>query len=160
MMGNQPANTDSILRGLRRLLWVTYLIGAVGIGGELLLMEHTEDAWQWAPIGLVGLSVLAFLAQSFAPRRWLMRLFQAVVVLILVSAFVGMWLHFDGKAEFKLEIDPELKGWDLVWACIHGHSLPPVFAPGSMILLGLIGVAWSYKYPSLYRNEKQLENNR
>ncbi len=141
--------------GLRRLLWATYFIGAVGTTGELLLMEHTEGRWQWLPIVVVGASVVLLVVQSLVVRRWLVRGFQMLMALTLVTALVGIWMHFDGKAEFKLEIDPSLKGWDLVWACIHGHSLPPVFAPGSMILLGLVGIAWSYKHPVLDRRLQQ-----
>ena len=149
---------ETVPMGLRRLLWFTYLLGAMGMGGELLIMNHTEGAWQWLPIGLISFSLLALVTQSIVASRWLIQGFRFIVLLIFLSAFAGIWLHFDGKAEFKLEMDPALKGWDLIWACIRGHSLPPVFAPGSMMLLGLLGIAWSYKHPSFYRQRKTLED--
>jgi hypothetical protein len=62
-----------------------------------------------------------------------------------------VWLHFDGKAEFKVEIDPSLSGWELVWECLHGHSLPPVLAPGVMLFLGLVGFATTMHPPNLKR---------
>jgi hypothetical protein len=129
------------------MLMVIYLVGACGILLELVLMEHTEDIWQLIPILLIGSSVLLLMAHLWLQRRWVLRGFQMNIVLVLLAAILGIWLHFDGKSEFQLEINPELSGWDLVWKCIHGHSLPPVLAPGAMILLGWVGLAGLYRHP-------------
>jgi hypothetical protein len=50
-------------------------------------------------------------------------------------------LHFQGSAEFKLESNPTLKGWELFWAAMRSKAPPPL-APGVMIQLGLIGLAF------------------
>ena len=73
--------------------------------------------------------------------------------LFALSGLLGIWLHYDGKAEFKLEIDPELSGWALFWECIHGHSMPPVLAPGTMLLLGLVGLATARNHANLIKQK-------
>jgi len=54
--------------------------------------------------------------------------------------------------EFKLETNPSLVGWALVWAVLTGKA-PPVLAPGAMIQLGLLGVVYTYKHPALLITE-------
>lgn len=44
---------------VRRILLVALVVSLVGTLTELLLLEHFEDAWQWAPIVLLGASLLA-----------------------------------------------------------------------------------------------------
>lgn len=152
-MNAESANENSVLLRIRRLLTAVYAFGAAGMVLELVLMEHTEDIWQWIPVVLIGLSLLLVIGKLWMKRRWMLRGLQLNLVLILVAAVVGMWLHFDGKAEFQLEMDPELKGWDLIWKCIHGHSLPPVLAPGAMILLGLVGLVGLHRHPLLGKSK-------
>jgi hypothetical protein len=143
---------------MRRMLTAVYLFGASGILMELILMEHTEGVWQWIPILLVGSSVLLLVAHLLWQRRWALRGFQMNMILVLLAAILGIWLHFDGKSEFQLEMNPELSGWDLVWECIHGHSLPPVLAPGSMMLLGLVGMVGVYRHPLLQGSQRMKPN--
>jgi hypothetical protein len=131
-------------------LLVTYLFGSCGLLVELLLTEHTEGIWQLIPVGLIVLSFPALVWLWLSRKRVAIRVFQGAMVLVALSGLLGMWLHFDGKAEFKLEIDPELGGWALFWECIHGRSLPPVLAPGAMILLGMIGMACTHRDLSLH----------
>lgn len=128
---------------MRRLLLVAYAFGSVGVAAELLLMEHTEGIWQLIPVILIVASIVPLLWQWFVPKRGIVKMFQWMMSLFALSGLLGIWLHYDGKAEFKLEIDPELSGWALFWECIHGPSMPPVLAPGTMILLGLVGLAFA-----------------
>ena len=148
-MGEDSSQDALVVAGLRRILVFAYLVGGPGLTMELWLLEHTEGIWQLLPIMVLGISVLVLVLVLWVRRRWALRLFQLLTLGILLTSVVGVYLHFDGKAEFKLEIDPELSGWDLIWECIHGHSLPPVFAPGAMVLLALVGVAYFYKHPLL-----------
>ncbi|HAV62403.1 MAG TPA: hypothetical protein DCY13_08580, partial [Verrucomicrobiales bacterium] len=120
---------------LRRLLLAALLFGLAGLGLELLLMEHVEGFWQQLPIGVLGAALAATIALAMSRSRWCHRVFQTVMVLVALCGLLGVWLHFDGKAEFKLEIDPTLSGMALLRECLVGHSLPPVLAPGMMLLL-------------------------
>lgn len=134
---------------LPRILLSIYVFGTVGLGVELLLMEHTEGPWQWLPIVMLGASLIPLVAHGMVARHWPLRAFQVCGWLIVAGALLGMWLHFDGKAEFKLELDPSLQGWALIRECLVGHSLPPVLAPGSMMLIGFTGLAWAHARTTL-----------
>ena len=42
---------------LRRLIVVILMLGMAGTGAELLLLEHTEDLWQWTPLVLFAVAL-------------------------------------------------------------------------------------------------------
>jgi hypothetical protein len=133
---------------VRRILLAIFLIGAIGTGAELLLLEHTEQ-WQLVPLVLIaiGLFVLGWLAVS--RRRAALRVFQATMVAFLVSGAAGLALHYRGNVEFELEMYPSLGGTGLFWKALTGAT--PALAPGTMIQLGLIGLTFTYRHPALER---------
>ena len=148
---NQPDSAAS--PALRRWLLATYLVGAIGLGVELFLMEHVEGIWQQLPLWVLAASVATLGVLSLRRRPAVIRVFQGVMFALATCGLLGVYLHFDGKAEFKREIDPTLSGWALVWECLHGHSLPPVLAPGMLVMLGMLGLAYAYRHPVLlFRN--------
>jgi hypothetical protein len=59
-----------------------------------------------------------------------------------------MALHFQVNMEFQLEMDPALAGMALFRTAILAKS-PPALAPGAMIQLGLIGLAYTFRHPAL-----------
>jgi hypothetical protein len=69
--------------------------------------------------------------------------------LCLLSGVAGLYLHYDARVEFKLELNPSLAGWDLFWRTVKGPTMPPVLAPGAMIQIALLGLAYSYRHPLL-----------
>jgi hypothetical protein len=54
----------------------------------------------------------------------------------ILNGVLGMWLHYDGRVEFRLELEPSLAGWELFRAAMTGSTTPPVLAPGMMIQMG------------------------
>jgi hypothetical protein len=52
-------------------------------------------------------------------------------------------LHFRGNAEFELEMYLSMAGTELIGKTLTGAT--PVFAPGTMALLGGLGLAASYR---------------
>ena len=56
-------------------------------------------------------------------------------------------LHFQVNMEFQLEMDPSLKGLDLYRKAILAKA-PPALAPGAMIQLGLVGLAYTFRGPT------------
>ena len=46
------------VRALRGFLLVLFLLGVLGTGIELLLLDHTEDLWQWTPLTLMAISLV------------------------------------------------------------------------------------------------------
>ena len=132
----------------RRLLLTILLLGIAGISLELWLMAHTEDVYQLIPLWLAGAGVLTAAAAAARPSIGSVRLFQGVMVLFVVSGVVGMVLHFQANIEFQKEMDAALSGLALYRKAILAKS-PPALAPGAMIQLGLIGLAYTFRHPAL-----------
>ena len=47
-------DSSAILRTLRQILLATLVLGLVGVGLELLLLEHFEDWRQQTPLALIA----------------------------------------------------------------------------------------------------------
>ena len=114
-------------------------------------MGHDEDVFQWIPLALCAATILLGALVSARPGAGAVRLFQAVMMLLILSAAVGMWLHFRANMEFQLEMDASLKGWELFRKAILAKA-PPALAPGAMAQLGLIGLAYTFRHPAIGRH--------
>ncbi len=145
------------LAAIRGILLAIFLLGAFGIGAELLLVGHTESLWQWVPLLLILISLVALACHAAIRRAATVRVFQATMILFLIGGGVGLLLHYQGKAEFKLETNPDLGGLELFWAAIIGAAVPPVLAPGVMIQMGLLGLAWTFRHPALLASTEENE---
>ena len=132
----------------RRILLGILLLGVIGLSAELLLLKHTEDASQWIPLVLNDLTVVMSAMVVFRPSSGTIRLFQLVMLLMIVSGAVGIYLHLRANMEFQLEMDATLTGWALLKKSVVAKS-PPAMAPGAMMQLGLIGLAYTFKHPAL-----------
>lgn len=131
----------------RRILLAILLLGVIGIAAELLLMGHDEDVYQGIPIALAFATLLMSAVVVIRPAAGAIRLFQIVMVLMIVSGAVGVYLHFQVNIEFQLEMDPALSGISLYRKAILAKT-PPALAPGAMTQLGLIGLAYTFRHPA------------
>ncbi len=132
---------------LRRLLLGILLFGLVGTATELLLIGHDEDPWQVIPLVVVAIAMLAsfgMVATRFSGTTLAPRLFRAAMVLLMLSGAMGSVLHYRANMEFKREMDASLSGFALFSSVVQAQS-PPALAPGSMALLGLIGLACAFR---------------
>jgi hypothetical protein len=129
---------------LRRFLLVIFILGAAGVTAELLLLAHVEDFDQLIPIGLCGLGLIAAVVVAIKPAATTVRAFRALMVLFIASGALGSALHFKANLEFQREVDPSLRGRALFQKAIRAKS-PPALAPGAMIQLGLIGLAYTFR---------------
>ena len=132
----------------RRILLAILILGMAGISVELWLLAHTEDFYQLIPLWLAAFGVIAVATVVLRPSTGTLRVFQAVMALFLISGVVGMYLHFQVNMEFQLEMDPALSGMALYRKAILAKT-PPALAPGAMIQLGLIGLAYTFRHPAL-----------
>ena len=132
----------------RRILLGILLLGVIGIMAELLLLAHYEDASQWIPLVLNAVTMLLCALVALRPSRGLLRLFQTVMVLMIISGGLGMYLHLGANMEFQLEMDATLSGWALLKKSMVAKA-PPALAPGAMTQLGLIGLAYTFGHPVL-----------
>jgi hypothetical protein len=80
------------------------------------------------------------------------------MVLFILSGFIGLFQHYRAKAEFQLEVNPSLQGKALFWEAAKSLS-PPTLAPGVMIQMGLLGLVWSYRHPSLGSAREDANSN-
>ena len=153
---------------IRIVLFAILLLGMIGSGAELLLLSHTEDPRQWIPLILLGTGLLVcawhgvyFSALSVRAKRLgcdlsggasalSVRVLQTILLGYIFSGFVGMYFHYQGSAEFKLETNPSLSGWALFREAIRAKA-PPLLAPGTMVQLGLLGLVYTYRHPALNR---------
>jgi len=141
---------------LRAFLLVILAVGTVGTAVELALLGHYETVWQWTPLAVFGLGLAVTLHVLLRPRRSGLRLFQGVMSLFVAAGLLGLYLHYRGNAEFELEMVPSLHGFDLFWEAVRGAT--PALAPGTMIQLGLLGLAVTYGHP-LLRGSKELHDS-
>lgn len=139
---------------LRTLLLLTLILSVVGTLAELLLLEHFEDAWQWAPIALLAgaLVTLAWHALERGPTS--LNVLRGLMVLCMASGLVGILLHYKGNVEFELEMYPDLSGWKLFKDVMMGAT--PALAPGAMLQVGLVGLAWTFRHPA-FRSGKDAQ---
>ena len=132
---------------MRNLVLAGFLLGLAGVGAELVLTGHTEGFWQLVPLVLIGIALVPLALYAVARRPVCLRVFQVVMLLLMASGLVGLFLHYDGKAEFKLETDPSLAGWNLFRETMQG-AMPPALAPAAMIQFGLLGLAYAHRHPA------------
>jgi len=133
---------------LRQFLLAVFLLGVLGTAGELLLVEHYEDPWQYAPLAVIGASLAVLAVHRLAPRRATVLAFRGLMVLFVVAGVAGLMLHYRANVEFVAETYPELMGWTLFWESVRGVS-PPSLAPGGMVALALAGLGFTYRHPVL-----------
>jgi FtsH-binding integral membrane protein len=95
-----PDVTHGALRVVRRILLATLVLGLVGTGLELLLLEHFEEWRQMIPLGLiaVALLVLAWHAVQRGPAP--VQMLQVLMLIFGLAGVLGLTLHYRVNAEF------------------------------------------------------------
>lgn len=131
---------------LRTLLLGLVGLGAAGLVVELALLEHWEETPQYAPFLVLALALGAAAVLWRRPGRQTLRAFQTVMALAVVAGMAGIGFHFRGNLAFEREIVPEASTAERFWAVIHGAT--PLLAPGSLVQLGLVGLALTYAHPA------------
>jgi hypothetical protein len=123
------------LRRVRQVLLAALVAGMAGTTAELLLIGHFESLSQRAPLALLASGLVAALWHAARPRRATVLALQALMAAFLLAGAIGIGLHYAGM--------------ELVQNTLTGAT--PVLAPGSMALLGLVGLAHAYRHPSLVK---------
>ncbi len=139
--------TSSISTPLRPLVLALVVFGMAGTLTELVLLEHFESAWQWAPFVALGAGLGSAGAHLVRRSAGTLRLFRAVMGGLVLVGLVGLAQHFLGNRAFELEMRPSMAGTTLVWESLKGAT--PALAPGVLIQLGLLGLLYTYRHPLL-----------
>ena len=142
---NPPEGATAV--ALRRLILALIFLSASGMLVDLFLLEHFESAWQWTPLVLLVPVIAIVVAVELKPGRRMLRAFQVAMLGCIVVGLIGVVLHYPGNVEFALERDPPLRGLALFWETIRGAT--PALAPGAMVQLGLLGLAYTFRHPLL-----------
>ena len=131
------------LIAIRRVILGVLLLGMLGLIVELSLLGHYEDVLQWIPIAVLVGGVATLLLQLARPRRWTLLLVELVMVLLIGCGVFGMYLHYSGSRQFQLEMDPSMRGTQLLWHVLRAKS-PPTLSPGTLGQMGILGLGYAY----------------
>lgn len=154
---NGPSPSESAIVHFFRLVLLGILIaGLLGSLVELLLLKHTDGFWQLAPLGLIGLALLALLWHAVAAGPGSLRVLQGLMGIFVASGLLGIWLHYSGNVEWELERMPGSGGWELFRHAVMGAT--PALAPGTMVQLGLVGLLFTYRHPRAKRVRQPTES--
>jgi predicted membrane channel-forming protein YqfA (hemolysin III family) len=126
-------------------LWVlgVLVLGLAGTVTELVLLEHYEQLLQLVPVVLIVAAVAAIVWQVLRNTAKSLRALEIIMALFVLAGFAGVAAHFHGSAEFQLELNPSMSTWELVEKIVRAKA-PPLLAPGMMLQMGLLGLAYVY----------------
>lgn len=133
---------------VRGMLSALIFIGLSGIAVELWLLGHDEEWRQIVPFVVIGLSLVLLGVLTMSPSRPAVLGFRVVMLGLVVAGALGVFFHYTGNLEFQMEMDPSQHGLDLILKILHAKT-PPALAPGVMAQLGLLGLVYTYRHPSL-----------
>ncbi len=136
---------------LRRGILLIFVLGTVGLGTELLLLDHFEEWRQQVPLVLLALGLVLLAIRLFYRGAIILRLFRLTMLAFVLGGIVGLWFHLSSNMEFELEMYPTLTGLELLSKALGGAM--PVLAPGALVQLGLIGFLYTYQHPALSREQ-------
>ncbi len=148
-MPSAKARRDT-LSLVRHALMIILMVGLVGTEIELLLLKHTDGAWQLAPVLLVGLGIVVSVWCIAAPGAASVRALQVTMLAFIVSGLLGVALHFKGNVAYEQDSNPSLAGRELYVSAVMGST--PTLAPGTMIQLGLVGLVFAFRHPGRRRS--------
>jgi len=135
-----------VIEAWRRYLLYVLLFGAVGLLAELYLLDHYEDWRQWIPLVLIVAGTAAGVWLAVRPSRIAVRIFQILLAAYVPAGLLGVYFHFQSNVEFEQELHPNSRGLELVTESLGGAM--PTLAPGTMILLGLLGILIALQHPA------------
>jgi uncharacterized membrane protein len=135
-------------------LWIlgVLVLGLLGTVTELVLLEHYEQPLQFVPLALIVAAVAVLIWESRRHDAASRRAVLIVMGLFVLAGFVGVVAHFHGSAEYQLELNPEMSNWELLEKVLRAKA-PPLLAPGMMLQLGLLGLAYTFSDPHFRRSE-------
>lgn len=132
---------------LRRLVLASLIFGICGVIAELFLLSHYEDWRQWFPLVLLGAGLPVATGVLFRPGALSVRILRLLAAAWVPTGILGVYFHFSGNMEFERELDASATGIRLLGESLTGAF--PALAPGTMILLGLLGLSISKGHPAL-----------
>lgn len=134
---------------LKQITLLSLLFLVSGILIELYLLGHYEDRSQLIPVLITGASLILVIVVSFRKTVFTLGLFKAALILAGLSGVYGTYLHLQANFEFEQDMTPTAGTLELLTKSLSGAL--PALAPGSMIVLAMIG----YLYILILQNQSQ-----
>lgn len=141
-----PTPESPTLTTLRRGLVALLALSLAGTLAELLLIGHWDGWTQWIPLVLLGAGFVVAGAFTVRPARGLVPVLRVTCVALAIAGAAGVYLHYDGNAEFERESVPDIGGSALFTAAVTGAT--PVLAPGSLLTFALLGLLALHRHPA------------
>lgn len=143
MEAHQPKVGADSVELLRTWILVVLVLGLLGTVTELVLLSHYEQPVQLIPVALIVMAIAVLGWHVLGRDTASLRALQIVMALFVLASFAGVVAHFIGSAEFQLDLEPDMGTWELVQKVLQAKA-PPLLAPGMMMQLGLLGLAYAY----------------
>ncbi len=148
-MEAQPKGSADTVRMLRLWILGVLVLGLLGTVVELVLLSHYEQPVQLVPVVLLVLALIVLAWHAMGHSAASLRVLMGLMILFVLAGFAGFVAHFYGSAEFQLDLEPSLSTWELLEKVMRAKA-PPLLAPGMMMQLGLLGLAYVFS-DSRYR---------
>ena len=142
-MDAQPKGSADPLGMLRLWILGVLLLGLLGTVVELVLLSHYEQPVQLVPVVLIVLALIVLAWHVMGHSAGSLRVLMGLMILFVLAGFAGFVAHFHGSAEFQLDLEPSLSTWELLEKVMRAKA-PPLLAPGMMMQLGLLGLAYVF----------------
>ena len=152
MEAHRPSVGADQVELLRRWILGVLVLGLLGTVTELLLLSHYEQTLQLVPVVLIAAAVAVIVWHVMRHDAASLSALQIVMALFVLAGFIGFAAHFLGSAEFQLDLDPSMTAWELVEKVLRAKA-PPLLAPGMMLQLGLLGLAYVFSDSRYRRSE-------
>ena len=142
-MEAQPKGSADPLGMLRLWILGVMVLGLLGTVVELVLLSHYEQPVQLVPVVLIVLALIVLAWHVMGHSVASLRVLMGLMILFVLAGFAGFVAHFHGSAEFQLDLEPSLSTWELLDKVMRAKA-PPLLAPGMMMQLGLLGLAYVF----------------
>jgi len=130
-------------------------LGAAGLLAELLLLEHWSATPQLTPLVTLTLVLGATAAVVGRQNHRTLGTFRVVMAWAVLAGLAGIAFHLRDNLLFEQEIAPDASLLSLTWRALRGAT--PLLAPGSLVQLGLVGLAFTYHHPGLHGRDERRE---
>ena len=149
----------STTTALRKFVLALAALGAIGTVPELLLLHHYNGKDQLIPFVTLGLSILALAVAAFRPTALTLRALQVVMVLTILSSGIGILEHLKANARNAGALQSGQRFPTTISAIVSGlDGFAPLLAPGVLVQVGLLGLAFTYRHPKLVGSNHRAPN--
>jgi hypothetical protein len=140
--------TRAVSERMRLFCGLITLLVMVAVETELFLLNHIEEWRQWLPLVLVATSAIVLVRELIRASSTGLTILRILMVLLIATGLLGVVFHYQGNLEFQMEIDATQHGWPLIQKVLQAKT-PPALAPGALVQMGLLGLLYTYRHPSL-----------